>query len=193
VCFVLQLNEWVLCRITRKAGADHMLEEVHGGQAALVVTEDEQLQNAAPPPDDPSQQAQVDDGADRPDGTEVGFPPCDYYHYPQLWNECGEDFDHEQRNDQGNQAGAIADPDPFVNQIKAPAEPDSTVSPSEEVPTDPESWDISLLLDDFVKAMDDADKGNTPAAAPSPPPAPAPAPAPAAANKISAPATPSDK
>ncbi|KAK1667700.1 hypothetical protein QYE76_055859 [Lolium multiflorum] len=187
------LNEWVLCRITRKAGADQVLEQVHGGQAALVITEDEQLQNAAAPtpPDDPSQQARVDDGADRPDGTEVGFPPCDYYDYPQLWNECGEDFDHDQRNVQGNQVGETADPDPMVNQIKAPADPDSTVTPSEEVPTDPESWDISFLLDDFVKAMDDADKGNTPAAAPAP--APAPAQPPAAANKTSATATPSDK
>lgn len=193
------LNEWVLCRITRKAGADQM-EVEDNGQATLVdeAYEDEELQNTPP---DPSQQAQVqdlvDDGADGSDGTDADVePPCDgdrlkevqfvdYYHHPEVWgteNECGEDFYQEQWNVHGTQFGATADPDPMANQLGVPADPDSTMSLLEVVPTDPQPWDIaSFLFDDFMKAMDDAEKGNTAAAAA------------AAANKTSAPATASVK
>jgi hypothetical protein len=168
----LQLNDWVLCRITRKGEAGEILELEDGGQATLVeeAYEDEQLQNATPP--DPSQQAQVqvqdlvEDGAN---GTEVGtqgfdadveapidgdcltdIQLVDCYHQPELWsteNECGEDFYHDPWNLQGNQFEATIDLDPMANQLVVPAEPDlGVLSLSEVVPTDPEPWDSASAL-----------------------------------------------
>ncbi|KAM0829014.1 hypothetical protein ACQ4PT_067149 [Festuca glaucescens] len=155
----MMLNDWVLCRITRKGEADEILELEDGGQATLVeeAYEEEELQDAAPP--DPSQQAQVqvqvqdlvDDGAD---GTEVGTqgfdadvePPIDgdclmdaqlvdCYHQPEVWgteDEDAENFAPEQWNAHGNQFRATAGPDPMVNQLGG-------------VPTDPDGGQATLV------------------------------------------------
>jgi hypothetical protein len=218
VCFVLQLNEWVLCRITLKGdtpSSDHEDDE----QAADFVDEpydyeDEELQDTAPP--DPSQEAQVQDlvgdGADGSAGTtevggegfdadvepsfdgdglikEVQFFDCYHLEVCDNGNECGGNFDHELWNES-------AEPDePMVNQLNVPSDLYLDLSPWEEVLAEAQHWDNAFLFpDENVKATDDGGKGNT-AAAPAPPPtaaaAPAPGPpAPAPVPPASAPAPP---
>jgi hypothetical protein len=208
VCFVLQLNEWVLCRITLKGdtpSSDHEDDE----QAADFVDEpydyeDEELQDTTPP--DPSQQAQVQDlvgdGADGSAGTtevgaegfdadvessfdgdglikEVQFFDCYHLEVCDNGNECGGNFDHEPWNVVGNQVEATAEPDePMVNQLNVPSDPYLDLSPLEEL-------DMAFFFaDESLKATDDGGQGNI-APAPAPPASAPPAPAPpaAAANK----------
>jgi hypothetical protein len=89
-----------------------------------------------------------------------------------MGDECG---DHEQWNVHGDQFG---DTDPMVNLFKVPDDPPiADLSLLEEVPTEPQSWDVASFLfcdeSETVKPTEDGGEDNTTAAA-------------AAANKTSA-------
>jgi hypothetical protein len=161
-----------------------MVEEQGGEQAAPLdelYDEDEQLQSTAQDLLD-----HVDDGADGSGGTEVGGegfdadvePPCDgdylrdvpfgdCYGYREAWgmgDECGA---QEPWNVHGDQFG---DTDPMVNLFKVPDHPPiADLRPLEEVPTEPQSWDVASFLfhdeSETVKPTEDGREDNMTAAA----------------------------